>query len=70
MQQRCVTPNCTRATYARPNLLLSLRATLFPVGLSNRRDIGWIAFTAERIDADRIFFGPGVFAIIPKKSAY
>src|SRR5260370_7812734 len=51
MPQGCVTPNRTRATCARLNLLLPSRATPFPVGPTSRPGTGWIASTAERIDA-------------------
>ena len=51
--QRCITADRTQASYAQPNLSLPPRPTLFPVGPRNRRGTGWIATTAERIDADR-----------------
>jgi hypothetical protein len=48
--RRCIAPNRPRATYARANVLRSQKATLFPVGPTNRPGTGWITPQGQKTD--------------------
>jgi hypothetical protein len=48
--RRCIALNGPRATYARVNVLLCPRATLFQVGPTNRPGTGWITQQDQRTD--------------------